>query len=290
MFSYEQIDDGEFHVIELLMSGKNLTMRIDAPSGLPRTIINDGDRTHMASTHPLFLGGLGAEVQDAAVKKWHIRNPASFNGCFKKVIINNRQLDFDTRSSASVQKFKVLPGCPKYEKTNPCDSHMCKKGKCTALDGFNYKCECRRGYSGAMCDIELWHNDEADAAAVDDTNPVAAGHRGNDPDNADLPATAAAGESSSPAAATKPSARRVPHTEPTCQGIEYREQFVDPKTGCRSRSKVKHRRCDGNCGNHCCVPKKIKTRKVRLFCKDGTNYIHDMPVIRKCGCKNCSYF
>ena len=76
---------------------------------------------------------------------------------------------------------------------------------------------------------------------------------------------------------------------PTCKRIEYKAMYVDPKTGCRSRKKVKHRRCSGGCGNDCCVPKKIKSRRVRLFCDDGSNHLAQMPVIRKCGCKKCDH-
>lgn len=74
---------------------------------------------------------------------------------------------------------------------------------------------------------------------------------------------------------------------PTCRDIVYRDTYKDPKTGCISRTKVKFRRCEGSCGRHCCKPKKIKTRRIRLFCVDGTNFIYNLPVIRKCGCKRC---
>jgi len=252
MFSYKQINDGDFHTVELLMMGKNLTMRID--DGIATTIINEGEREYMDSSQPLYIGGLPDEVKDSALKKWHIRKTTSVIGCLKRMTINNRVVDFSTRTG--VQQYKVVPGCPRYEKIDPCESHMCSaQGKCRPLPDVEagYECVCRRGYSGPMCDIALWSND---------------------------------GVSSS--SSWSSSSSSLSAAEPTCQGIEYREIFTDSETGCRSRTKVKHRRCDGNCGsNHCCVPKKIKTRRVRLFCNDGTNYIHNMPVIRKCGCKGC---
>ncbi|KAK3600848.1 hypothetical protein CHS0354_014213 [Potamilus streckersoni] len=74
---------------------------------------------------------------------------------------------------------------------------------------------------------------------------------------------------------------------PTCTGRVFRDVYVDPKTNCRSRVRIKYRRCEGSCGNHCCQPKKIKNRKVRLYCSDNTSYIYDLPVIRRCGCKKC---
>lgn len=74
---------------------------------------------------------------------------------------------------------------------------------------------------------------------------------------------------------------------PTCREIVFRDIYVDPKTKCQSKVRIKYRRCEGSCGKDCCVPKRIKTRKVRLFCEAGNSYVYDLPVIRRCACKNC---
>lgn len=74
---------------------------------------------------------------------------------------------------------------------------------------------------------------------------------------------------------------------PSCSRKVFKNIYVDPKSNCRSRTKIKFRVCEGSCGKDCCKPKKIKTRKVRLFCKDGSSYVHNLPVIRRCGCKKC---
>ncbi|XP_076460570.1 slit homolog 2 protein-like isoform X2 [Babylonia areolata] len=74
---------------------------------------------------------------------------------------------------------------------------------------------------------------------------------------------------------------------PTCREIVFRDIYVDPKTKCKSKVRIKYRRCEGTCGKDCCVPKRIKTRKVRLFCENGSSYVYDLPVIRRCACKNC---
>ncbi len=80
MFSYEQISDDARHVIELLIAGKNFSMRIDG--GQTRTIINEGERRSLDLGEPLYLGGLPGETRDGAFKKWHIRNTASFSGMY----------------------------------------------------------------------------------------------------------------------------------------------------------------------------------------------------------------
>ena len=78
---------------------------------------------------------------------------------------------------------------------------------------------------------------------------------------------------------------------PTCNRVEFRKVYVDPASGCNTLKKVKHRRCEGSCGtNFCCEAKKIKTRRVRLFCPVGVgrNFMTHMPIIRKCRCETVS--
>ena len=76
-------------------------------------------------------------------------------GCFKKVFINGRMFDFTSITT----QFKVLPGCSDVDllsttaSSDPCESHMCRNGRCRAVNETNYVCKCRRGYSGPMCDV-----------------------------------------------------------------------------------------------------------------------------------------
>ncbi|CAI9733149.1 homolog 2 slit-like isoform X1 [Octopus vulgaris] len=222
MFSFKTVNDGNFHHLQMMIEKKNFTMIVDG--GISRTIVNEGSRESLDVTDSLYLGGLPPDVNDRALKNWHIRDKASFVGCLQKVLINGHQLDF----SSSLYNHKLIPGCQELKKQDPCANHKCKHGKCTSRKDSTYKCRCREGYSGTYCDVA-----------------------------------------------------------PTCRDIAYKETHKDPKTGCKSRTKVKFRRCEGSCGRHCCKPKKIKTRRVRLFCADGTNFVYNLPVIRKCGCKRC---
>ncbi|XP_064631444.1 slit homolog 2 protein-like isoform X2 [Lineus longissimus] len=222
MFSYETVDDGEFHTVEISLIKTNVTLMIDG--GRSRTIINEGKNEYLElDDEPTYIGGLPNVVKARALKKWHIRDGDSLKGCLKKVYIGGRLVDF---VNAKLQH-KMTPGCPVFDNPDPCKAHRCKYGKCRD-NGKSYTCSCRRGYSGQFCEIE-----------------------------------------------------------PNCKAMEYKEIYIDPKTGCKSRSKIRHRRCHGTCGNSCCKAKKIKTRRVRVFCDNGTNYIRQMPVIRKCGCKGC---
>ncbi|XP_071091195.1 protein slit-like isoform X2 [Haliotis cracherodii] len=221
MFSYERVADGKQHILEMNIKQKNFTMQIDH-SGVPRTVINEGPKDFLNVKDDLFLGGLPANVNTRAFKKWHVRDGTSFKGCLSQVFINRKQQDL----LSSRHRHRVTPGC----QFDPCQNHMCQRGRCKPRKNKSgYRCKCRRGYSGTFCD-----------------------------------------------------------KAPSCTEIVFRDIYIDPKTKCKSRAKIKYRRCEGRCGdNSCCKPKKIKTRKVRLFCPDSSTYIYELPVIRRCRCKKC---
>ncbi|XP_074640928.1 slit homolog 2 protein-like [Tubulanus polymorphus] len=243
MFSFEKVDDGESHTIELTIIKKNLTMVVDG--GKPRTIINEGNNEYLnVGDEPVFIGGLPPTVNQRAFKKWHIRDGASFIGCFQKVYIGGRLVDF----VAAETRHKMTPGCHDRNE-NPCKNNLCHHGKCKPKDDGTYACKCKHGWSGKLCDVGM--------------SPPKIMH-------------------------SKQRMTMNMNEAPTCKIIESRQIYTDPKTGCKSRDKVKHRRCTGTCSNGtCCKPKKIKTRRVRLFCNDRSNYITTIPIIRKCGCKSC---
>ncbi|XP_012937853.1 slit homolog 2 protein [Aplysia californica] len=224
MFSYERVDDGKPHVVSMVIQQKNFTMTIDS-NNLPRTIVNEGSRTHLDLHDALYLGGLPSAINAQAFKKWHIRDGTSFRGCFSKVHINSKQVDLLT----SNERFKVTPGCDSVNK-DPCHNHLCQKGRCKPRRRKSgYRCKCKRGYSGTYCD-----------------------------------------------------------RAPTCKTVVFRDNFIDPTTKCKSKARIRFRRCEGKCHNgYCCNPKRIKNRKVRLFCADRTSYIYELPIIRKCTCKKC---
>ena len=78
IYSYEKLDDGEFHRLEFIVKGKNLTMKIDGNKS--RYVINEGPREYLPSDGRIFFGGLEKTVQTEAVKQWHFRNATSLKG------------------------------------------------------------------------------------------------------------------------------------------------------------------------------------------------------------------
>lgn len=78
IFSFAKVDDDKFHTIELLVSQKNFTMRVD--NGVSRTVINEGNHQYLDVDDDMFLGGIPAHISDRAQRKFHIRDGSSFKG------------------------------------------------------------------------------------------------------------------------------------------------------------------------------------------------------------------
>ena len=74
------LNDDKPHAVELLLDGKNLTMRIDG--GLARSLINNGPKEKLRVARSTFLGGLPEDIGEAALGQWHLRNSTSIKGKF----------------------------------------------------------------------------------------------------------------------------------------------------------------------------------------------------------------
>ncbi|KAJ6647852.1 Protein slit [Pseudolycoriella hygida] len=257
MYSFEMVDDGKYHMVELLAIKKNFTLRVDR--GLARSIINEGPKDYLKLTTPLFLGGLPNEPAQQAYDNWHLRNFTSFKGCMKEVWINHKQVDFGN----AARQQKVNPGCALLDSdseeemedmeaiheapvavqdVDPCENNKCRRGsKCvtnnSAKDG--YTCRCKTGTKGRFCEQ---------------------------------------GEG-----ITEPTATTVAST---CRKEQVREYYSE--NDCRSRQPLKYAKCQGGCGNQCCGAKVVRRRKVRMLCNNNVKYVKNLDIVRKCGCtKKC---
>ncbi|UYV79231.1 SLIT2 [Cordylochernes scorpioides] len=144
MFSYETVADGRPHSLQLLLQGKNLSMRVDqAPA---RTVVNEGKREFLEPAGALFLGGVPPDVAAMAARQWHLRNATSFDGCLQAMLLNGQPLD----ALKSHARPRTSPGCPGWDPP-ACLDHRCKKGRCVPADE-GYECHCRQGWSGPYCD------------------------------------------------------------------------------------------------------------------------------------------
>ncbi|CAF3725088.1 unnamed protein product [Rotaria sordida] len=147
IFSYDTVNDGQIHELQLISIGQNLTLIIDRD--YKRFINNHGIRVYMNTSeiHALYISGLPNELTGRALQLWHIREAISFQGCIHALYINNELINF-----ANVDyRHKILPGCEINEQ-NPssCTKTTCQHGQCQ-LDGSTYKCKCFNGFTGQIC-------------------------------------------------------------------------------------------------------------------------------------------
>ncbi|XP_053623497.1 protein slit isoform X2 [Plodia interpunctella] len=293
MYSFEMVSDGKYHKAELIAIKKNFTLRVD--DGPARSIINEGSKEYLRLERPMFLGGVPEEVAKDAFAKWHLRNVTSFKGCLKEAWINHKRVDFTN----AIRVSRVTAGCGEEDSPappsvsavqedagkhhqDPCVPNPCARGgRCVREEGSSsdYTCRCKVGTAGPQCELRA---SISGARVISQTNPPPRR----------LPINNVQASPASPPKQQLP-AEIAPNT-PTNGGCkkEATREFIT-EGSCRSRRAVRAARCvsaRAACGRqHCCAPRKTKTRKIRLVCSDGTRYTKDMEIVRKCACgKKCT--
>lgn len=73
---------------------------------------------------------------------------------------------------------------------------------------------------------------------------------------------------------------------PTCKRVTQRK-YYDDGNGCQSVRILKISKCAGICGTSgCCLPAKVKRRRVRMQCNDGASYVKTIELVKKCSCSS----
>lgn len=70
-----------------------------------------------------------------------------------------------------------------------------------------------------------------------------------------------------------------------CKKQRYRDYYIE-EHGCRSKRPYKMAKCvasDGSTDSNNCVPTRVKTRKIRFVCPDGSTSRKEVEMVRKCG-------
>uniref|UniRef100_A0A672FWY5 Slit homolog 1b (Drosophila) n=1 Tax=Salarias fasciatus TaxID=181472 RepID=A0A672FWY5_SALFA len=182
IYSPETVNDGRFHTVELVTFDRMVNLSVDG--GEPTTLDSQGRSLPATGEAPLYVGGMPEEVMPASLGlSADGPNVSSFHGCIRNLYINHELQDF-TRSH---MKPGVVPGCQACRKLY-CLHGICQPnsaqvsrfachcqqgwmgrhcdqpitGVCVPLDAQTYRCDCDRGYHGALCHLK----EEAAAAAA----------------------------------------------------------------------------------------------------------------------------
>ncbi|KAF7248125.1 hypothetical protein EYD10_05844 [Varanus komodoensis] len=140
IYSVETINDGNFHIVELLTMDQILSLSIDG--GSPKLITNLSKQSTLNFDSPLYVGGMPMKNNVAALRQSPGRNGTSFHGCIRHLYINSELQDF---RNVPLQ-VGILPGC------EPCHKKVCVHGICHVTSQSGFTCECDGGWTGSLCD------------------------------------------------------------------------------------------------------------------------------------------
>ena len=65
----------------------------------------------------------------------------------------------------------------------------------------------------------------------------------------------------------------------SCTATSYKDYYTDSDTGCKSRGRVKLRRC---VGDSACVARKTRKKTIKMKCDDNRTYTKEIEIPRKC--------
>ncbi|XP_068607543.1 slit homolog 1 protein-like [Brachionichthys hirsutus] len=142
---------------------------------------------------------------------------------------------------------------------NTCKGNKCGRGLCVALNAQTYRCDCERGYHGALCNQPgqpAGRCEEAEGGLT--------------------------GESCD--------------TAPPCRGDPVRDyhRVQHGAVLCQTSKPFSWVECRGRCpavsepgAAPCCAPLRVRRRRLAFQCDDGTSFTQDVEKPVECGCKEC---
>uniref|UniRef100_A0A8C4RSH2 Slit homolog 2 (Drosophila) n=1 Tax=Erpetoichthys calabaricus TaxID=27687 RepID=A0A8C4RSH2_ERPCA len=299
IYSAETINDGNFHVVELVAIDQTLSLSIDG--GSPKSITTLAKQSTLSADSPLYVGGMPAKTNVAALRQGPGQNGTSFHGCIRNLYINDELQDFNRVPLQT----GILPGCEPCQKNlcvhgtchttghsgfsceceggwigqlcdqqanDPCLGNKCIHGTCMPINAFSYSCKCQQGYGGVLCDEEeeLFNpcqslkckNGKCRLSGLG--KPYCECNSGYTGDSCDR--------------------------EIFCRGERVRDNYQKQQgyAACQTTKKVSRLECRGSCSNgQCCGPLRSKRRKYTFECTDGSSFVEEVEKIIKCGCSKC---
>uniref|UniRef100_A0A673H2E2 Slit homolog 2 protein-like n=1 Tax=Sinocyclocheilus rhinocerous TaxID=307959 RepID=A0A673H2E2_9TELE len=297
--SVETINDGSFHVVELVAKDQSLSLSIDG--GSPKSINTASSPDPGPSPAPLYLGGIPQQSGLASLRQGSGRNGSSFHGCIRNLYINDQLQDL----TQFLLQEGVVPGC------QPCQRSVCAHGQCHATGQSSFSCECEAGWTGPLCDQQISSPCDGNKCIHGSCQPINSysyscrchpGFAGVLCDEE---------EQLSPCQyiACKHGRCRVSglgkaycecnsgytgqscDREMACRGERVRDHYQTQQgyAACQSTEKVSRLVCRGICGDgtSCCAPLRSKRRKYTFQCTDGSSFVQEVEKIVKCGCTKC---
>uniref|UniRef100_A0A8D2J519 Slit homolog 1 protein n=1 Tax=Varanus komodoensis TaxID=61221 RepID=A0A8D2J519_VARKO len=299
IYSVETINDGNFHIVELLTMDQILSLSIDG--GSPKLITNLSKQSTLNFDSPLYVGGMPMKNNVAALRQSPGRNGTSFHGCIRHLYINSELQDF---RNVPLQ-VGILPGCePCHKKVcvhgichvtsqsgftcecdggwtgslcdqqtnDPCLGNKCVHGTCLPINAFSYSCKCLQGHGGVLCDedeelfnpcqsIRCKHGKCRLSGLGKPYCECSSGYTGDSCDK-----------------------------EISCRGERIRDYFQKQQgyAACQTTKKVSRLECRGGCSSgQCCGPLRSKRRKYSFECTDGSSFVDEVEKMVKCGCTKC---
>nr|XP_021331538.1 slit homolog 2 protein isoform X15 [Danio rerio] len=299
IYSVETINDGSFHVVELVAKDQSLSLSIDG--GSPKSINTANSPSPVPSPAPLYLGGLPQQSGLASLRQGSGRNGSSFHGCIRNLYINDQLQDL----TQFLLQEGVVPGCQPCQRSmcahgqchatgqssfsceceagwtgplcdqqvnNPCDGNKCIHGSCMAINSYSYSCRCLPGFAGVLCDEEEQLSPCQYIACKYGRCRVSGLGKAYCECNSGY---------------TGQSCDR----EMACRGERVRDHYQTQQgyAACQSTEKVSRLECRGSCGDgtSCCAPLRSKRRKYTFQCTDGSSFVQEVEKVVKCGCTKC---
>ena len=264
MFSYELLNDGQPHRLQIQLSGRRLALSVD--SAPPRWISSDGTVGHLQHVRRVWLGGIDALNVASAARSRHVWHQDSLNGCIQGLQFNGQQLDL--RQSRRQQR--VTPGCAQLER---------------AQFVWNRRQSMSRRQSGHSPNVSPWL---MDGPGEDPTMMTgSSSERWVEPNLID----------SEDQITTKPKVtstkKKTNIKNSLSDGCIKRLTNDLVRDGeCVSVRRLKQTRCvssnngEGSCtqSGGCCQPVKSRYRTVKLYCDDGRTMVKRVSVPRRCSC------
>ncbi len=179
-------------------------------TGGKSTFLNVGDE-------PLYVGGVPNSIKDRITKQLdHVKNATSLNGCLTSLYINS-----DLKDLLQVEySHKITPGCSFKEACYASNNKCLNGATCAPVFSLNkdFTCECRAEFTGSLCEN-----------AVEKPMSYMA-----------LPLVGAAAPLNLGASKRKQS---------SCTESVESEYYVDAKSGCKTKRKLRIVRCQGGCSS-----------------------------------------